>query len=165
VGAAGPPGGVGREGEPVRPQDAQHPLGIDARLAARVQCPVHQCGDAAIAVARAGIDDRADCRQQLRILGLAVGTARLGGAAQALGQVGAGHAERVGDRLHREPPVEPPQELSGEVGFFVRARSSASFRISTSMVLRPSRRSRSRTRRSNSRTRLVPTTSSSACTA
>ena len=41
----------------------------------------------------------------------------------------------------------------------------ASLRISFSIVLRPSRRSRSRTRFSSSRTREVPTTSSSACTA
>ena len=62
--------GVRREGEPVLPQDAQHPLGIDARFAARAQGPVHQRGDAAIAVARAGIDDRADRRQQCASSGL-----------------------------------------------------------------------------------------------
>lgn len=32
--------------------------------------------------------------------------------------MGAGHAERVGDRLNREPPVESLQELNGEVGVF-----------------------------------------------
>ena len=48
-----------------------------------------------------------------------------------------------------------------QIGFFACARPSASFRISTSMVLRPSSRSRSRMRASRRRTSELPTTGSS----
>lgn len=83
--------------------------------------------------------------------------------AELVHQVGPSHADRVGHGLRQEPAGGGDGKrkacLSG------RACSRASRRISVSMVLRPSRRSSSRTRFSISRTRLIGTTPSSALTA
>src|SRR5271165_3209704 len=86
-----------------------------------------------------------------------------GGVDAVLGQVGARDAERFGDALHREPSFG--DDSSRKVGFFACALASASRRISFSMVLRPSRRSSSRTRSSSLRTSELPTTGSSDPTA
>jgi hypothetical protein len=64
-------------------------------------------------------------------------------ALDALGDVGAGEAERIGDPLHREP--SGGTELDSKIAFFVRARWRACLSFSFSIVLRPSSRSRWRT--------------------
>ena len=51
-------------------------------------------------------------------------------------------------------------DSGSDIRFFAPDLARASFRISTSMVLRPSRRSRSRTRSSSLRTSEAPTTGS-----
>jgi putative transposase len=70
---------------------------------------------------------------------------------------------RVGHNLHRKK--SRGGDGNCQTGFFTRATVRASFSTSTSRVLRPSRRSSSRTRCSSSRSLLAATTSSSALTA
>jgi hypothetical protein len=79
-------------------------------------------------------------------------------------------AKRLDDwRLGADiPELDYPKPITlngairdSSVGFFTRARSRASLRTSTSMVLRPSRRSSSRTRSSSRRTSDEATTPSS----
>src|SRR5215213_204906 len=152
------------ERETVHLQDPEHPFAVDGRFAFRPEQPVQEGCQAAIAIGRPLIDQPADDGQERGILRLAVGAAsRRPG--WALNQVGAGDAQCLGNSLHGVSPSRLLHEASGKIGFFARARSSASLRISASMVLRPSKRSRSRTRFSSSRILLVPTTSSSAWTA
>lgn len=52
VGPAGTEGGVWGERQPVHLHDPEHPLGVHHRLAPGAQRPVHEGGDAAVAVAR-----------------------------------------------------------------------------------------------------------------
>ncbi len=89
-----------------------------------------------------------------------VATAAPGAACQLLDKVGACNAQDVGHDLHREPSRSCDGNC--QTGFFPRAAVKASLGTSTSSVLRPSRRSSSRTRCSSSRARLIATTSSSA---
>src|SRR5262249_44862211 len=139
--------------------------GIDCWLAFSLLLPVHQARDAPVSVGRALVHEPTDQHQQRLVCGLAIGPMRLSGASNPLDQVRTGDRKRGSHGLHCEPSLRPFHDGSGNIGFFTRATSSASLRISTSMVLRPSKRSSSRTRRSSSRTWLVPTTSSSASTA
>ena len=155
VGPAGPAGGMGLQGEAGGTQDAEHALAVDRRLAARATLAIEQGREPAVAVGRALVDEAAQGGQELGVAGLAVGLPGLALPAGRLGEVGTGHAQRVGDGLHRE--ASSSHELDREGGFFGRASSRASLRISFSSVLRPSRHSSWRTRRSSSRTRLVPT--------
>ena len=93
------------EREIVRPHDPQHSLGVHHLRALAVPQPVHLRRRPPVAVAWTGIDDRANDRQQGSVLGLAVETACGLDRLAAGGQVGAGHAQRLGHRLHREPPA------------------------------------------------------------
>src|SRR3954454_16962673 len=127
--------------------------------------PVQESPDPAIAVGWSLVDDGPDGKYEAGILGFPIRAASLGHLVAPFDQIGAGDAQRTGHGLHREPSSRSLQDTCGKVGFFRRATSMASLRISFSIVLRPSKRSRSRTRFSSSRTRDVPTTSSSACTA
>src|ERR1700722_1993287 len=138
---------------------------LDWRLSVGLSLPVYEAPDTPIPVGWALVHQPADQRQKLIVTGLAIGPTPLGAAAHVLDQVRTGDRERVGHRLHGKPSFRSFHDGSCKLGFFTRATSRASLRISTSMVLRPSRRSSSRTRRSSSRTRLVPTTYSSAWTA
>src|SRR3954452_6234268 len=125
---------------------------------------VQKSPDPAIAAGRSLVDDGPDGKEA-GILGFPIRAASLGHLVAPFDQIGAGDAQRTGHGLHREPSSRSLQDTCGKVGFFWRATSMASLRISFSIVLRPSKRSRSRTRFSSSRMRDVPTTSSSACTA
>ena len=100
----GPQGGVPREGQAVHLEDAQHPLGIDGRLALRAKLPVQEGCQTPIAIARALVDELAQERQEGSVLGLGVGTTNPRSLPEALYEIGAGHAQRIGDGLHREPP-------------------------------------------------------------
>src|SRR3954454_17108997 len=71
--------------------------------------------------------------------------------------------ECIGDRLHREASFGC--DKSRKLGFFDSDFARASRKISTSIVLRPSIRSSSRTRSSSRRTSELPTTGSSDPTA
>ncbi len=72
------------------------------------------------------------------------------------------HPQGPGNGLHREPSLGC--DKSRKFGFFSDL-ANASLRISTSIVLRPSSRSRSQTRSSSRRTSELPTTGSSDPTA
>src|SRR5690606_6473070 len=96
------------------------------------------------------------------IIGLAIGSAKLGRLAGALDQVGPGDAQSAGNGAHWVSSSGLLHDSKGEVRFFGRERSRASLRISASIVFLPSMRSRSRTRFSSSRTWEAPTTTSSA---
>jgi len=58
--------------QPIRQQDAQHPLGIELGLPLGSAPAVHDCGDTAIAIARPLVDDPTDQRRRASSSGLAV---------------------------------------------------------------------------------------------
>lgn len=163
MGAARPARRMSFERQAVVLHDPQHALGVHGRLAFGPQLSVRQRADAAIAIGRALVDNGADERGQFRVPGLVVAASGPGRALLARGEIGAGDAQRFGDGAHREASAF--HDTSGKIGFFARAVSRASRRISTSIVFLPSRRSSSRTFFSRSRTCEAPTTSSSAATA
>jgi hypothetical protein len=94
-------------------------------------------GDPAVAIGRSYVDHAADLRSKLQIpipdLRPSLGPHAL----EALDDVGAGHAERVGDSLHRKPSLST--ELDRQVAFFDRLSSIASLRISISPSRPPGR--------------------------
>ena len=139
VGPAGPAGGVGLQGEAGGAQDAEHALAVDRRLAAATTLAIEQGREPAVAVGRALVDEPAQGGQELGVAGLAVGLPGPALPAGGLDQVGTGHAQRVGDGLHRE--ASSSHELDRKGAFFGRASSRASLRISFSSVFRPSRHS------------------------
>ncbi len=155
-------GRLALERETVHLQDPEHALAVDRRFAF-VRSSRQECRDPAIAIGRPLIDQPADEGQERGILRLTVRAAsRRPG--WALNQVGARDAERVGIAFKgNRPPDAPRGERQDR--FFCPREIERLFEDSASMVLRPSRRSRSLTRFSSSRTLLVPTTSSSAWTA
>src|SRR5690348_1795083 len=138
-------------------------LGIDRRVARGSPLALDERGDPPVAVGRPGVHEAADFGSERKVAVACLWSALRTRAFEAFGDVGPGDAEGVGDRLHRE--ASRGTELDSEIAFFVRASSRASLRTSTSSVLRPSRRSSSRTRSSRRRTSEAGTTSSSARTA
>ena len=97
---------------------------------------VQERGDPAVAVARPGVDQAPDARQQLGVAGLAIWGSRPAPASlRPLHQVRARDLQGVGDGLHREPSGSCDGQRNS--GFFARAAASASFRISTSRVCDP----------------------------
>ena len=107
MGAGRTIGGMARQHETVGLHDAQHPLGVDRRQVLGAPLAVEQSRDAAIAIGRPLIDQPADRGQHGHIFSLGVWLARRRAFERAflrlLDEVGAGNAERVGDRLHSEP--------------------------------------------------------------
>src|SRR5437868_7455828 len=143
-----------------QPVDA---LGVDWGQTVGSPLALEERGDPPVPVARSRVDKAADsgCHFKIAVTGLR--SAFRTRALDPLGDVRARQAERIGDLLHREP--SDGTELDSKIAFFARASSNASLRISFSMVLRPSNRSRSRTRSSTRRSSAAGTTSSSARTA
>ena len=113
-----------------------------------------------LTVGRSRIDQTANHWQKRRVLRFLIAPTRLGVHLQTGVKVRARHPECLCDAPHRVASLSG--EALSKVGFFARVRSSASLRISASMVLRPSRRSSSRTRSSRRRTSEAHTTPSSA---
>jgi hypothetical protein len=103
VGSTGTKGGVWGQRQPVHAHDPQHALAVDGRLASGPSYPVHERRDAPVSIGWARIDDLADGEQESSVLRLAVGTARPSQPGPALGEIGAGDAERVSNGLHGEP--------------------------------------------------------------
>jgi len=163
VDAAGPAARVPGEQHAVLAHDPEYTLVVDGGLARPGAFPIRQSRDAAIAVGRALVDQAADELHQSVVVNFAIGAARLGRPTHLVMEMGAGHPDRLGNRLHREPSLGC--DKSRKLGFFDSDFASASLRISTSIVLRPSSRSRSRTRSSSRRTSELPTTVSSDPTA
>lgn len=147
MGEVRPLGVVTVQEKAVRLHDAVDPFMVHRRQAARPELPVQHCRDAAIAISWPGCDEGSDQRQQRRVLRLVVAPTRLGRPLQPVMKVRAGYPEHVRDGLHREPSFSG--DCASHIGFFGRALSRASFRISTSSVLRPSWRSSSRMRSSS----------------
>src|ERR1700733_1831412 len=143
-----------------QPVDA---LGVDRSQAVGSPLALEERGDPPVAIGWALIDQTSDIGAQLEVARPVLRSALRLGVVTALNQVGARHAQRLGDRLHGVSPGSG--ERDSNIGFFARARSSASLSSSTSIVLRPSSRSNSRTRSSRRRTSEAATTSSSARTA
>jgi hypothetical protein len=125
-------------------------LGIDRSQTFGSPLALEERGDPPVAVSRSLIDKVADRGGQLDVAGSFLWAAPGSLAVLAFDDIRAGDAEGRADRLHRVLPGSG--EGDSKIGFFARARSSASLRISTSIVLRPSRRSSSRTRSSRRRT-------------
>lgn len=67
---------VALQGQVMLAHDAQHPLGVDDRLALEPAFPVDQRGDPAIAIGWTLVDDRPDLGQQLGVPRLAIGATR-----------------------------------------------------------------------------------------
>src|SRR5271170_7652471 len=130
-----------------QPVDA---LGIDRGQTVGSPLAPEERGDPPVHVSRTLVDKAADFASKLDIAGSLLWAALRPPAVPALDDIRAGHTECRADRLHRVSPRSG--EGDSKIGFFARARSSASLRISTSIVLRPSRRSSSRTRASRRRT-------------
>ena len=64
---------MGLQGEAGGPQDPEHALAVDRRLAARASLAVEQGREPAIAVGRALVDEAAEGGQELGVAGLAIG--------------------------------------------------------------------------------------------
>src|SRR5438046_3111246 len=143
-----------------QPVDA---LGVDRGQTVGSPLALEERGDPPVPVGRARVDEPPDLGDKFKIAIADLRPTPEAGAVDALGNVRASQAERVGHRLHREP--SGGTELDSKIAFFTRASSSASLRISFSIVFRPSNRSRSPTRSSSLRTSAAGTTSSSARTA
>jgi len=92
--------------------------------------------------------------QELLVRGFAVGAAWRSRPVHALVQMRSCDTKHVGGCLHREASFGG--DTSRKLGFFACALARASFRISTSRVLRPRRRSNSRIRSSSRRTSELP---------
>lgn len=126
---------------PLEQQAAQLHEPVDAlvvgrRFARRRKFPVQESRDAAVAVGRTGVDEALHALQHRPVLRFMIAPTGLSAALQSLDQVRPRDAERVGHGLHREPSVSG--DRASKVGFFARALPSASLRISTSRVFRPS---------------------------
>src|SRR5580704_6312436 len=138
-------------------------LGVDRGQTVGSPLALEERGDPPVAVCRALIDQPSDIGSQLAVARPVLRAAFRPSTVTALDQVGPRNAERLGYCLHRISPGSG--ERDSNIGFFARARSSASLSSSTSIVLRPSSRSSSRRRSSRWRTSEAATTSSSARTA
>jgi hypothetical protein len=130
------------------------------RAAGRPTRPVQERCDPPVAVCRAGVGELPDRGKHLVVTLALAATTGYGCAGHLLDKVGPGDAKRIGHDLCRE--ASRGGDGNCQTGFFPRAAASASLSTSTSIVLRPSRRSSSRTRCSSSRALLAASTSSSA---
>jgi hypothetical protein len=131
------------------------PLGVDGIVAGGSPLALEERANPPVSIARPAIHQAPDIGSELCVPGAGLGTALRTFAGRSLNQVGPPRAS-----LRSVSPGILRRQRSRQQGrIFTRARSSASLRISTSMVLRPSRRSRSRTRYSSRRTSEAATTS------
>src|SRR5216683_875691 len=152
------PAGVPGQQQAMPPHQPIDPLGVDRGQTVGSPLALEERGDPPVPVGWSRVDEAADVGGQLKVAITVLRSAFRPHTLDALGDVRAGEAERLGDRLHREPSGST--ELDSKIAFFARAKSSASLRISFSMVLRPKSRSRSRTRSSSRRNSAAGTTSS-----
>src|SRR4029453_13921959 len=109
------------------------------------------------------VDQPTDQWQELLVSGFAVRAAGGRRPVNGLTQMGSGHAQPHSECLLRKASFGG--DASCKLGFFACALARASLRISTSMVLRPRRRSSSRIRSSRRPTSEFPPTGSSEPTA
>lgn len=111
-------------------------LGIDHVASRDPSRSSDEGGNPPVAVARSLIDQCSDFCSEVSITFAVLRTSCLVGPGQALGDVGTGNAEHIGNGLHRE--MSGSTEVDRKLSFFERDRSRAYLRISTSRVLRPS---------------------------
>jgi hypothetical protein len=156
MGASGPQRSMFLKGQAVLLHDPENTLGIDDRLALVAPLPIQQCRHQSLAIGRPQFGEERE------VMRLPISAPRLATLIRALDQVGPRDAQDLGNGAQWEPSFGSLHEGSSDDRFFLGARSSASLRISASIVFLPSMRSRSRTRFSNSRTWEAATTSSSA---
>ena len=123
---------------------------INQSLALVTQQTVQDRRNPPIAVCGAPCNEITDQRNYRCVLRFMVAPTRLCIAFNPLDQIGARNAKRLGNRIHRKSSFSSDAESN--VCFFNCDLARASFKISISMVLRPKRRSRSRTRSSSLRT-------------
>ena len=132
------------------PHVAIHALVVDPGLVVLGKLASQQHCNATITVGRPCIDQAAIYWQRRRVLRLLITPTRLGVHLQTVVELRTLHPECL-----RNVPQRVTSLIRGalsKAGSFTRDRSSASLRISSSMVLRPSRRSSSRRRPSRRRT-------------
>src|SRR6476660_2218729 len=108
---------------------------------------LRSAADPPIAIGGPLVDEAADVGNQIDVASTVLRTALRARAVAPFDNVGTGDLQCGGDSLHGESPGLGDRD--SKVCFFARARSRASLRISTSMVLRPRRRSSSRARSSS----------------
>jgi len=161
-----PPGPSRRALEQQAPDghETLDPLMVDPRLAKSTELAIQEDRHSSVPAGRPRRDDLPDQGQVPRIVGLAVPAAPgPGPLLPSLVLPGSRNAHRRADRRHGVSSFL--SNGSREISFFSRAISRASFRISASIVLRPSIRSSSRIRRFSSLISDEGTSSSSAQTA
>ena len=142
-----PSTGMAFEQEPVLLHQPIDALGVDRSRAGGSPLALEERGDPPVAVGRALIDETPDVGGQLAIALAGLRSTSRPSLVAALDDVRPCDAQRGGDGLYGISSGSG--ERGSKVGFFARARSSASLKISASMVLRPSSGSSSRTRSFN----------------
>src|SRR5205823_3813078 len=138
-------------------------LGVDRGQTVGSPLALEERGDPPVPIGWPRVDKATDLTGELNIARSLLRPATSSGALAPFDHIRARHAQRRTDPLHWVSPG--CGECYSKIGFFARASSRASLRISTSMLLRPNSRSRSRTRSSSRRSSVTGTTSSSARTA
>jgi hypothetical protein len=136
--------GMAVEQQAVRLHDAVDPLHVDRRAALFTALTSDQRMNTAVAVSGLAGDQRLDFAHK-RCLGLWMTASPLSGPSRRglHREIGACHAERIGDPLHGVPSRADEGERNSR--FFGCTTSSASRRISFSRVFLPSSRCSSRT--------------------
>lgn len=105
VDTPGPAARVPGQQHSVLAHDVEDAFVVDGRLARPGKLPVRQGRDTAVAISRALVDKAANELHQGIILLLAIGTAGLLRAIHLVMKMAPGHSDRLGNRLHREPPL------------------------------------------------------------
>ena len=105
MGAAGVPRSKPFKCQAFDLHNPRNALGVHLGPAGGPKLPVEERPDPPVAIGRALIDDCADQRQKHRIPALAVSSARRCHTSAPVDQIGARHAQRLCDRLHREPSL------------------------------------------------------------
>jgi hypothetical protein len=161
---AGMPGGQ----QAMLLHQAANTLVIDPRSVTGSLAPEER-GDPSVAVGGLLIDQAADLGSEFQVTFSDLRSPPGTHALHPLGDVGAGNLQRLGNGFHRGEAAKQTNDfgtkLDRPIASFDRASSSASLRISTSIVFLPSSRSSSRTRSWSCRASAAGTTSSSARTA
>src|SRR5204863_1762797 len=148
-----PASGMAFKQETVLLHQSVDALGVDRGQTVGSPLALEERGDPPVPIGWPRVDKATDRTGELNIARSLLRPATSSGALAPFDHIRARHAQRRTDPLHWVSPG--CGECDSKIGFFARASSRASLRISTSMVLRPNSPSRSRTRSSRRRSSLT----------